>query len=204
MQTIIGFTGKMGVGKTTMADKLSSYLLEKDLEVVRISFASHLKKACSVLFDLPMEYFTDPVKKQDFIQGLGSPRELLQLTGTDFIRKMVNNDFWVQIVEKQCKSFSDSAIIIIDDCRFQNEVHFIQKNKGVVIHLTRDIKTEINIQGGIYPTTGSEHSSEKNELYCPSQHIVHLPNNPKLASAMIEAIVFVELQIRGVLPVLTM
>ncbi len=129
---LLGFAGRAGVGKSTTADW---FVHAQDF--VRLSYATPLKEACSALTGLPMKYFTDIELKEQIIPGLNvTPRIIMQKMGTDFIREMIDPDFWIWRM-RQSVSENSHRNIVIDDIRFSNEAQFVRVNGGIVIHLNR-------------------------------------------------------------------
>lgn len=116
---IIGFGGLKFSGKTTAAKTLERMFAE---EAVVMSFATPVKQICKDLFLLTDEQICDPeLKEQVDCRWNKSPRQLMQLLGTDFVRKMVDDRFWVKRLEESIYQ-SKKRIILIDDCRFDQEV----------------------------------------------------------------------------------
>ena len=79
-----------------------------------------------------------------------SSRDVMQLVGTDFFRN-IYPDIWPSATLNKINKESPS-LALITDCRFPNEVEFIQKNNGKVVRLTRQLQ---NIDPQL------EHISEK-------------------------------------------
>jgi hypothetical protein len=130
---LIGLTGQMGVGKTTIANALRD-----NYGFVVKAYATPLKKAMVELTGLSMEYFTDiELKEKQLEYGL-SPRELMQKFGTEFVREMVNPDFWIIRMRRVIKKLQEEKQhIVIDDVRFENEAALIRQMGGTVVHLRR-------------------------------------------------------------------
>ncbi len=108
------------------------------------SFADILKKnVCIDILDLKHNqcYGTDNEKNElvDCYQNNKqlTAREVMQIVGTDFFRS-ISKDIWPKATIKQIQQDAPQ-VAIINDCRFPNEVDYVQKNNGVVIRLTRDI-----------------------------------------------------------------
>lgn len=123
---IIGLSGKLGTGKTTVADALMDLLPGSR----RLSFAAELKRMASELYNYPLEWNYSGKDKvvsllPDLPAGAASPswngqatvREILQYYGTDVARAR-DPDFWVKTVERR---ICEGEIAIIDDVRFPNE-----------------------------------------------------------------------------------
>lgn len=118
--------------------------------VKHYAFATPLKDILIGLFNIPKEsvYGTDEEKnaptqykwedmptKVKGKTGYMSGRELLQYFGTDICRK-IYSDVWINRTISDIKN-EESAISIISDARFENEVKAVQAAGGKVIRLTR-------------------------------------------------------------------
>ena len=144
--SLVGFAGKAGVGKTTTAE-----WFVKGHNFVRLSFAQPLKSCLVALTGLSMNHFTDIELKEKEIPGLGvSPRVMMQLGGTEFVRNMIYHDFFLWRMGHLISENSHRDIVI-DDVRFENEAEFIRSNGGKIVHLTREFES---------PTTKTSHKSE--------------------------------------------
>ena len=125
------------------------------------SFADALKEICVILFDIPPEcvYGTDDQKnqKQEHLlwknmpgvhfnsnypaegyqsnKGPMTAREFMQFFGTDIMRRMYG-PIWLNNCLKRIRS-DNSAIAVVPDCRFINEMETIKENDGILIRLLR-------------------------------------------------------------------
>lgn len=131
---IIGLAGKVGAGKTTIAKMME----ERDGFVIR-TYAYPLKKSLSALTGLSMNYFTDIKLKEIPLDVIGkSPRQLMQLMGTEFVRDLVHKDFWTHRMAQTLNNMDSTVDVVIDDCRFENETALVRSMGGTVVHLLRD------------------------------------------------------------------
>jgi len=133
---IIGFTGRINSGKTTLAK-----YLENEYEYKKVSFATPLKEAVRVLYQ-----FTDRQLYGDLKEAVDprigmTPRYVLQYIGTDLFRKW-NPDFWVNIFKlhydnDNCdrKLINEEHIVnyVLDDVRFENEAKCIKELGGIIV-----------------------------------------------------------------------
>ena len=130
---IIGLCGKAYSGKTTAACFFERGLYE------RKSFAKPLKDAAIAMTGLDEKYFYDPDIKFETIPWIGkSPREILQLMGTNFVRQMINKDFWTLRMEEELSKVELRRNIVIDDIRFRNEAALVKKLGGTTIKIQRN------------------------------------------------------------------
>lgn len=145
MTIILGFHGKAGCGKSTAAKYLSKY---HGFHV--LSFATPIKASLFIMFaplGLTSEHLTDPELKEKVIPALGkSPRQLMQLLGTEFGRDLVHPDIWVKIMQSRI----DEAVskghtkIVIDDVRLPNEAAKLVRRIGTIVHLKRPDAKSVN------------------------------------------------------------
>lgn len=138
---LIGITGKAGVGKDTLADKI----IER-YGGVKLGFADSIKNACKELFQLSHEqlHIREEKEKKD-PRWDKSPRELMQILGTDLLRNHFDENIFIKSTLERIKKLSiKNEIIIVSDCRFENETQMIRNLNGIIIHLTRPKVKHIN------------------------------------------------------------
>lgn len=87
-----------------------------------------------------------------------SPRELLQIIGTEFGRRLISEDVWINRLKNRIDGIRNDEenhsdmIFIVTDCRFMNESDVIySRDDGIVIKIERDVEACDN----------SGHESEK-------------------------------------------
>ena len=121
---IIGFTGRAGTGKTTLAELLKSHWGYE-----RYSFAKPLKDIAEIL-GFPKDWIQN--RKEEVYPPLGvSPREFLQKFGTEVIREELPKHFpntplstdglWVMLAKERLRQLPGRNVVI-DDVRFEDEV----------------------------------------------------------------------------------
>jgi hypothetical protein len=136
----VGVVGFIGSGKGAVGDILSKLNFEK------ISFASHLKDVTSVMFGWDrklLEGDTDESRKfreeidpfwSEKLNREFTPRLALQLMGTEVGRNVFGADLWIHALENKIDKDEN---YIITDVRFQNEIDWIRKQKGILIEIRR-------------------------------------------------------------------
>jgi hypothetical protein len=137
----VGILGFIGSGKGTVGDILSDVGFEK------ISFASHLKDVTSVMFGWDrnlLEGDTDESREfreevdpfwSDKLGRKFTPRLALQLMGTEVGRNVFGENIWIHSLENKIKDVSKHYVVT--DVRFQNEIDWIRKQKGILIEIRR-------------------------------------------------------------------
>lgn len=133
---IIGITGLKGSGKDTIAD-----FLIKEYGYKKMAFADTLKDAVAVTFgwdremlegvtqehrktrELPDEFWSKALNRPF------SPRNALELVGTQLFRDNFDKNFWVHCLRKRIEE-SGCKKIVITDVRFRNEIEAIRSVEG--------------------------------------------------------------------------
>lgn len=149
MKLLIGITGKAGSGKDTVAD----WLWERH-GFLKLAFADPLKLAAEAIFGLPRAVFHDRGKKEAVHPYWGkSPRELLQLLGTEATKPVFGEDIWLKRWLISYSMFKDTDPCVVPDVRFDLEAQYLRNIGGVILHLNRDA-------AGLVGST-SNHASEQ-------------------------------------------
>ena len=146
---IIGILGNKNVGKDTLADYLVSTEGFK-----KISFATNLKKCLAVMFNWDDNNFSlENKEKKDPVWNV-SPRKMLQLLGTEFLREYCKDiiDCKINFNDKEevfsyhikklfldnKELFDNNENIVISDVRFPDELKFIKWLNGKIIKIERN------------------------------------------------------------------
>lgn len=128
---VIAFTGKMGSGKSTALEFLSGSKLFDNRTLFYVKFAEPLYDIQEYIYGRIAHVYRRP-------EPLVKDRKLLQWLGTDWGRNTVSENLWIDIwkneVETLLRRFP-RALILTDDCRFDNEAEAIRKMDGIVIHV---------------------------------------------------------------------
>jgi hypothetical protein len=137
---LIGLNGPAGSGKDTIAEYLRDHH-----GFATLSFAHPVYAGVSAAFGIPIEQMKDRHFKEQPIWWIGkSPRQLLQLFGTEFGREMVAKDIWLRVAKNTLDEVcylrdKDSAPcrVVISDVRFDNEAEWVRNLGGVIWHIHR-------------------------------------------------------------------
>ncbi|SVB74990.1 uncharacterized protein METZ01_LOCUS227844, partial [marine metagenome] len=150
---IVGIHGKMGTGKSTVADSLVEVLKDEfNINSTIKSFASPIYNLISLLFDETVEEIklnkNTLVRPRSFM-GQRTYRELLQNVGM-FVRDNADVDIWINALfgnvnDKIIQDWTcNYKWWIIDDLRFQNEFKRIKDIGGINIKVNRDITNNLD------------------------------------------------------------
>lgn len=160
---LIGITGKAGAGKDTVAE----YLWRKH-GFVRIAFADPLKRAVQEIFGLSDEQTWGREHKEVPVHYWGmSPRRMMQLLGTDCIRKQFGGDVWVKRWVLSYKLVSETDCVVVPDVRFVEEADAIRRNGGKVIRISRGAENGL----------GHEAKRHESEMGLPDEYVSHTISN---------------------------
>lgn len=133
---LIGITGKAGTGKDTLAK-----IIVEEYGFAQYALAHPMKAAMCAAFDLPMHVFEDRELKEQTIAWIGkSPRQLMQLFGTEFGRRLVRDEIWLMVAERRREwlaSTDTCSGMVVSDIRFPDEAAWIRACGGLLIHLDR-------------------------------------------------------------------
>lgn len=170
-QMIRGLLTKHAIGDQEVSfgspGATSAMCMDRRIHVVH--FADALKKACNVIFGIPLEDMETEKGKRKLtkvkwplndsaVYGLpagkalwtahdGHPvqpkfmtvREVLQFVGTELFRNQLDPDIWLNSVF--LKPWAEDDIVIIADARFPNEAA-LGREHGLLINIQRDTGIE--------------------------------------------------------------
>ena len=138
---ILGLVGPAGAGKGTVADMLVSE------GYIKVAFADILKDVVSIMFGWPrhlLEGDTDESRQfretvdEWWSERFGypvTPRNMLQLMGTEAGRDVFHKDIWILSLERRIRGRNN---VVISDVRFPNEIDFVRKKGGKIVRVRRN------------------------------------------------------------------
>lgn len=132
---IIGLSGKMGVGKTYVANRIVGWA---NFPCVRMAFGDELKRMASELYSFPERW---AYERKDALVSIDhekldprcinsewgekvSVRDVLQYYATEVVRR-VDADFWIRQLNRSVHFLPVGTFIIVDDVRFPNELEYV-------------------------------------------------------------------------------
>lgn len=141
MNHIVLISGKMGSGKTTLANSLIESLNRRG------HWIGH-----SEIFAEPLYKMHDACR--EIIRNLGvepphpnKDGNLLQLLGTEWGRKTLGDDIWIRLLkneiskmEKIMGKYNPNVVSIVSDCRFKNEFNALPQAYRVRLECQRHIR----------------------------------------------------------------
>lgn len=174
---VIGLHGHAGVGKS-----LAAAYLQEAHGYTLLKFAGPLKHMARAI-GLSHDHIEGPLKElpTPLLDGK-SPREFMQLLGTEFGRHHLGEDFWVNRAMDNVHRILDvGGRVVLDDVRFLNEASAVHDIGGVVIEIER-------------PGVGPVNSHSSDNIAVPSDVFI-LNGGSKLD--LIEALDFTLAKLRG-------
>ena len=142
---VIALTCYAQSGKSTVAE-----ILERDHGYVRTRFAKPLKDMLRAIGLCEAELEGNLKESPCALLQGQTPRWAMQSLGTEWGREMIGCNFWAGVWEHTaCEIVDQGGKIVVEDCRFPNEVTVIRNLFGTVWRIER-------------PGTGSTtHESER-------------------------------------------
>lgn len=139
---LIGLVGNKQAGKSSFAD-----YLEKEYNFTTQAFADPIKNGVKIFFDFNNEQMEGVLKEViDKRWGI-SPRQALQIIGTDIFREYLPNNvsglknlgdkFWIERFKIWYRRNKDKNIIV-SDVRFPNEAKLIKELGGEIVKIERN------------------------------------------------------------------
>ena len=134
----IGIAGYKRSGKDTVCKLLIEELSKLSITAERRALADALKEEIAKFLS---EEFCSKYSYTQYMEWMSGPnkeqyRLLMQWWGTEGRRMLIADDYWLQELEDHA-SYVKSAVLIVPDVRFKNEVNFIKKQKGLNVYVNR-------------------------------------------------------------------
>lgn len=125
---VIGLGHKKGVGKDTAAARL-----QDKHRFYKVSFADSLKLAAKEIFGFTNKQLYGDQKETVDLYWNKTPREILQLMGSDALRNVIDLDIWIKSLALRVQRLadndpSDTIRVVIPDVRYPNEAEAIKNN----------------------------------------------------------------------------
>jgi hypothetical protein len=130
---LVAVSGKLGSGKDYITENFVIPSLKRRglSNISRMAFADHIKVVVSSEMDIPIEECLISNKTPEV-------RRKLQIKGTEEGREKHGEQIWVNTLERwvRLRQIRDNVeVVIITDCRFKNEVQWVEDNNGLVIRI---------------------------------------------------------------------
>ena len=139
---IVLISGKQGSGKTTLAKKLMMDMhgSQNVTRVILMNFADPIKEM--------HDFCLGVLAHAGIVRDIVKDGPLMQLLGTEWGRK-VDPDLWVKMLKGRLDrnlakmgNLFKRYVVIVGDCRFENEVNFLPEALRVRLECPRDIRKE--------------------------------------------------------------
>jgi len=146
-EVLIGLYGNKGVGKDTIGQ-----ILKLGHGYFVFSFAGHLYDCVAKLFHVRVEALQARETKEANMPALYgmSPRQVLKMFGTEWVRDFVSKDFWLNEVARRitdtCRSRRDSTKVVITDVAMLNEIKYVLDNGGYILYIVRPGCDEVRVR----------------------------------------------------------
>ena len=130
---IIGISGKIGVGKDSVAD----YLIKRmsNIDFTKESFALNLKEIVSIMCGTSLSTQLTQEGKNQVCPTFGKTYGQLQQDIGGTVLRGYDEDFWLKSLFAK---YQNGQNWIISDVRYPNEAAFIRKAGGILIRLNGD------------------------------------------------------------------
>jgi hypothetical protein len=143
---IIGLTGKLESGKSTLAKEIQKRQKEGGVSI--LAFAKPLKDICLLSFGFTHDdlYTTEGKTKMNDFWGM-TPRVFMQKLGQG-LRDGIAPDVWVKLTKMEILKKKDIYThVIVEDCRMPNECEMIRSLGGIIVRVIRP--NHVAISNGI-------------------------------------------------------
>ncbi|HUW10754.1 MAG TPA: hypothetical protein VM537_13565 [Anaerolineae bacterium] len=133
---ILGFGYKRRSGKDSCGEYAVKHMQRLGKEARIDWFALSLKHMCGAAFEFttPQLWGEDKLEVDEFWNI--TPARAMQLCGTECMRKVFGDDFWVRTLERRVKTAVCSSFVICD-VRFPNEAEAVRSWGGHLVRVDR-------------------------------------------------------------------
>ncbi|OQS39777.1 deoxynucleotide monophosphate kinase [Chromobacterium haemolyticum] len=133
LPNVLALCGAAGAGKSTIAAELAA---QHGYTVVK--FAGPLKAMMRAL-GLTDDEIEGHLKEQPSeLLGGATPRHAMQTLGTEWGRQLIHAELWVGAWARTVLCvLAAGGRVVVDDCRFANELDAVQRLGGVAVRLQR-------------------------------------------------------------------
>ena len=139
---IILLSGTQGSGKTSLqralVERLNSYP-EEYLKAHPLNFSDPIYQMHNYCLTL--------LKNLGIQRGITKDGPLLQMLGTDWARKTIDEDIWVntlrgmiEVVGRAYEKVTDNIVFIVGDCRFKNEFDAFPEALRVRLQAPKEVR----------------------------------------------------------------
>ena len=131
--SVIGLAGYRRSGKSTIADTLAEH------DWLHDSFAAPIRQSMCLILGIEMRDLEAVKEEPQRVLGGCTPREIMQMFGTEWMRGHCGPDVWVLALDARIKPFLRAGRnIVISDVRFANEAEYIRSIGGEVVWVERE------------------------------------------------------------------
>ena len=163
---IIGLSGLKSSGKSTAAN----FLVEDGF--TKMSFAEPIKRMLACIRLSPRDLYGDRKEEPNSMLDGNTPRYAMQTLGTEWGRNSISSNIWVNVVKHDILK-GNAKDIVIDDCRFPNEVDMIKDFGGYIVYIDREGET------GTHASEAQVQSLYRHYCICNIESLKALQSNVK-------------------------
>lgn len=157
MTRIIVLSGPKGAGKDTVA----RYLITRK-GYTRYSFADRMREVASIIYDIPIEAFRDPVLKNKAHPNLPEGKTLrnfMEFLGEDL--KRFDPLLWIKPIIRSLSNLPEDGKAVVTDLRFPVELKELQALTSEFYYVYRP-QAEAKLRSACFANTA--HISERHCL----------------------------------------
>jgi len=181
---VIGFSGRAGSGKDTIAERVHSAFTSTGYNVKMVAIADDMKVILSELFLVPLDNFHDRKTKEEMDDFWGlTHREMCTKFGSDMVKPALGNDFWIRRLARKLENIT-CDVLLITDIRFLEDMELVTRRGGTIVFIDADERL------GPLPENAHESERQTYKVKAFSQDII--TNNASLVDFEIKIKQFVK------------